>query len=264
MIHEPDKVAALILAAGRGTRLSNRTNGKPKCLVELGGKTIIQRQLETFRRAGINNIIVVGGFRAELLENLDVRRFRNDEYENSNMVWSMLAARELFSGDRDIIITYGDILFEDRLLNALRAEEYGDLVVSADRNWLDLWSARMNNPLDDAETFAVNGQDELVDIGKKPEAFSQINGQYIGLIKVPRHAQKALLAFCVELERRLTRSIFMNLYMTDLLQELISAGWKVKTSWTNNGWIEFDTEDDLDLYESLLERGQLGQFCRLN
>lgn len=80
---------AIILAAGQGTRLRPLTDHKPKCLVELAGKPMLEHQLTTLRGAGINEIHIVAGYCAEQLDRSDITRHLNLDYASTNMVTTL-------------------------------------------------------------------------------------------------------------------------------------------------------------------------------
>ena len=100
---------AIILAAGQGTRLKKYTQNLPKGMLEFQGKTIIERQIEIYRNCGIENIIIVKGFAAEKINYENVTYSINEDYENTNMVESLMTAKSEFN--EDIIVSYSDILF---------------------------------------------------------------------------------------------------------------------------------------------------------
>ena len=101
---------AIILAAGQGTRLKKYTENLPKGMLNFMGKTIIERQIETYRAAGINDIIIVRGFAADKINYSGVRYYTNEKYADTNMVESLMAAKDEF--DDDVIVSYSDVLFE--------------------------------------------------------------------------------------------------------------------------------------------------------
>src|SRR5882757_5179513 len=86
----------IILAAGQGTRLRPLTDDRPKCLVELCGRPLLQWQIDTARSAGIRDIVVIGGYRHELLKAYDVELVLNPDFASTNMVRTLFRARDLF------------------------------------------------------------------------------------------------------------------------------------------------------------------------
>ena len=101
----------IILAAGSGRRLGDALGGRPKCLAELGGRSLLARQLDAARRAGLRDITVVGGYRAECLAPLADDLVVNDEFDTTNMVASLFRAEEMFADD--FVMSYGDIAYRD-------------------------------------------------------------------------------------------------------------------------------------------------------
>ena len=83
---------AIILAAGRGSRLKGLTDDRPKCLVELGGVRLLDWQLAALKAAGIEDVVVVTGYRADLLQAEGVRTIHNPDWARTNMVRSLLCA----------------------------------------------------------------------------------------------------------------------------------------------------------------------------
>jgi choline kinase len=258
-------VGVVILAAGSGSRLMPVTADRPKCMVSLAGRPLIERQLNVLAAHDIGDITVVGGYKAECLKSLGVSLILNPDYQTTNMVWTMMCARALFDGKRDIVMAYGDIVYEPRVLQAI-LQAKGPMVVAADRRWLDLWALRMESPLDDAETFSVKSDGTLAELGQKPSSLDQIEGQYLGLVRFDKEIHGDLLMLYDRLQATLGHDdpAFRNLYMTDFLQAMIDAGWTVRIAWTENGWLEVDTTQDLEVYENLHQTGGLASICRLD
>jgi choline kinase len=255
---------ALILAAGKGNRLRPLTDDKPKCLVPLFGKSLLERQINTLEDVGIVNIHIATGYRADQIEKLGFPTSFNAHFSTTNMVETLFCAREFLLQGGDLIIGYGDIVYQADNLKALLAcnDEIGLMI---DKEWKGLWSLRMENPLEDAETLLMDGDGFVVELGKKPESYERIQGQYTGLIKVRGDKMSDFVSFYEKLNRRGTYDgkDFYNMYMTSYLQLLIDAGWKAKAVLVNNGWLEIDSVDDLKKYESMSENGLLDSFYRV-
>lgn len=256
---------AILLAAGEGKRLRPLTNDRPKCLVALAGVSLIDRQLRVLRGAGIQDIVLVGGYRAEQLGGRGVRLIRNPDYERTNMVATLFCAAELMTAEADLLIGYGDIVYEPRVLAALC--ECTDAVgVSVDRQWRRYWELRMSDPLADAETLRLSDSGHIRELGKKPAGYGDIQGQYMGLIKVRADWVPRWKRAYEDMDRGALYDgrDFSNMYMTSFLQHLIDRGWQVKAVPVDNGWLEIDTLDDLELYHRLLEKGTVGDLYRLD
>lgn len=257
-------IRALILAAGQGTRLRPLTNDKPKCLVPLDGKSLLERQVNTLRSLGITDIHIATGYRADQIEALGFDTSHNPRYASTNMVESMMSAKSFLQQEGDLIIAYGDIVYQEENLTTLLSCE-SEIALMIDRQWRDLWSLRLENPLDDAETLLMDENDFILEVGKKPEGYEQIQGQYTGLIKVRADKVADLIEFYENLDRSkmYDSKNFDNMYMTSFLQLLIDAKWKVKAALVDRGWLEVDSVEDLEYYESMAQLGTLDRFYRL-
>jgi len=237
-------INAIILAAGEGTRLRPYTLDCPKCMVEIDGKSLIDRQLSVLEHECIDDIIIIGGYKIEMLKGKGDRLKENPRYFETNMVWTLFSAEEELDGN--LIVSYGDIVYSREILQSL-VDSKSDISVIIDKDWESYWRARNDNPLDDAETLRLRDDDTIVEIGQKPKSVEEIQGQYIGLMKFSPLgiAQiKAVFHRAKDKGEILGKSL-ENAYMTDLLQAAINTGVNVTSVSTNGGWVEVDTVEDM-------------------
>ena len=249
----------LILAAGEGTRLQPHTKNKPKALVPFLNKPLISYQLQILKSLNINNIGIITGYKAEKFSKLNYRTFHNKFFDSTNMVESLFMARSfLEQAKNDVIISYGDIVYEKKNLKTI-LETKGEISVMVDSGWLDLWSIRNDNPLDDAETLKYGKNGNIIEIGKKPKSLKEIEGQYTGLIKISNNKINEFISFYEQLDKTILydNRPFKQMFMTTFLQLLIDAGWVVMPAIVKHGWLEIDTTNDLLLYEKLSEERKL-------
>ncbi|MFC1518913.1 NTP transferase domain-containing protein [Pseudomonadota bacterium] len=256
---------ALILAAGQGTRLRPLTNDKPKCLVSLAGVSLLERQVKTLESEGVYEIHIATGYRADQIKKMGFSTSFNKNFDKTNMVESLFSAVDFIKNcQEDLIIGYGDIVYNNENLRML-LESDDEIALMIDSNWRELWSLRLENPLDDAETLIKNKDGLVIEIGKKPESYEQIQGQYTGLIKIRKDKIANFIQFYKDLDRqaRYDGNDFYNMYMTSFLQMLADSGWRLKCVDVKSGWLEIDSVDDLKQYEGLESKGKLSQFYRL-
>ena len=143
---------AVILAAGRGSRLGPRGEDRPKCLVEVAGRSLLDWQLDALHAAGIERVVVVGGYRGDMLSG-PFERLENPRWAETNMVASLAcAAGELRCAP--CVVAYADILYAPDHVIALM-HGGGAVAIAYDTEWLALWRLRFDDPLVDAETFAA-------------------------------------------------------------------------------------------------------------
>lgn len=253
----------IILAAGYGSRLLPYTKETPKCMVKLAGKPLLQYQIETLNTVGLNDITVVGGHHIEKIIGKDIKVIKNNKYDCTNMVYSLFCAEKLMN-EEDLIITYGDIIYEKKVLDSL-TQSTSPIAISVDKDWYKLWKIRMANPLEDAETLKLRDGVYIDELGKKPKDLNDIQGQYMGLIKISADFAQKFRNTWHNLDRSLNYDgqNFENMYMTSFIQKFINDGIKVEAAFTNGGWLEIDTKSDLDMYHNLYKNDKLKEFIKL-
>ena len=256
---------AIILAAGQGTRLQSLTSNKPKCLVSLFGKSLLDWQLETFRKCGITDISVVRGYKGDLINKPGITYFENPKYDTTNMVETLFCAKKIF--DDSIIVSYGDIIFQTDILQKLIDSKH-DISVVVDSKWENYWKKRFENPLNDAESLSYDDEGNISSIGQKVCELNEIQGQYIGLIKFHKNIIEKILNYYEKLRINFSKQDnipeFRNLYMTDFLQALINSGHVIKPVIIENGWLELDSVKDYELYNHMNENQTISNFIVLN
>jgi choline kinase len=237
---------AIILAAGRGSRLKSITDDRPKCLVEVRGRRLLDVQIAALRDTGIAEIAIVTGYRREMLELPDVKEFHNPDWARTNMVASLACAAEWLEQDV-CIVSYSDI-FYPAAAPRLLVGHTADLAITYDPDWRAQWEARFGDPLLDAETFRLDASGNVAEIGRKPQRVEEIEGQYMGLLRFAPTgwAEIARLRATLPPETR------DKIDMTSTLQRIVEAGRVSLTAVPFRGeWGEIDTELDLRVFNAL-------------
>jgi len=225
---------------------------RPKCLVQLNGKPLIERQIAALRRGGVDQIAVVRGYRARMIDFPGLHYFANERWAETNMVMSLAAAAPWLSAG-PAIVSYADIFYRSELVRGL-AGAPGELVISYDRAWRQLWTRRFADPLADAETFRTDAAGRLVEIGGKTTRIEDIEGQYMGLFKLTPTAWSAIESLGAALDA----SVRDRLDVTGLLRRLLAAGdLPIGTFATEGQWGEIDNPEDVALYERMVSEGEL-------
>ena len=256
---------AIILAAGQGTRLRPLTNEIPKCLVELCGTSLLDRQIAVLKLCGVHEPVIVAGYRANALAERGHSYVVNSAFDRTNMVATLFSARRQFPTHEDLLICYGDIVYQsDNLRAVLAAEER--VALMADRQWQRYWQLRMADPLDDVESFVIDDRGFVRELGKKVTSAERVHAQYTGLIKISAGAVSDMAAFYDSMDRAAVYDgqSFDNMFMTSFIQQLIDAGWPVQAVLVDNGWLEVDAVSDIELYERLAQSGELEDLCALD
>lgn len=243
---------AIILAAGRGSRLRHLGADRPKCLVELMGTRLLDLQVEALRRAGITEIAVVRGYQAQMIDLPGLTYFHNERWAQTNMVASLRTAAQWLRG-APALVSYADIFFRSDVVVALAAAP-GPLVISYDREWRRLWERRFEDPLADAETFRIDARGTLLEIGGRTANIADIQGQYMGLLKFTPAGWQIIESHLQQLEAATAD----RLDMTGLLRRLLACNaLPIGTCPTRGNWGEIDNPEDVALYEQMFRRGEI-------
>jgi choline kinase len=252
-------VKALILAAGSGKRMGKYSADLPKGMLNFNGKPLIAWQLEKYRSAGIKEIAIATGYKAELINFEGVKYFHNPRFQTTNMVETLMCCREYL--DEDIIISYSDILFTPKLLDLAKTFN-GEIGVSVDEDWKKYWILRYDTTEHDLESLDVNSDGKIRGIGKPVSDSDGLNYRYIGFNIFSRSGINAVISLYDEKKLQMSNweqsgNSFNQGYMTDLMHELIKSGNSIDALVSKGGWLEFDTEKDYEVLLGALQSGKL-------
>jgi L-glutamine-phosphate cytidylyltransferase len=238
----------IILAAGRGTRMETMTSNQPKCLTELQGKALVDWQLDAMKTAGITKISIVVGYLGHTIANKAEHHFENPRWADTQMVASLCAARPWLQ-KQPCLVSYSDIIYDAKTVKTLVTCEH-DIAITYHTRWLELWEARFEDPLDDAESFRLNDQGQLLEIGGKAHNVRDIQGQYMGLLKFTPQGWTKVEGVL----KTLAPEVLDKLDMTSLLNLLLKVGIDIHTEAVDGLWYEVDTKSDWELYRKWLQK----------
>jgi choline kinase len=233
-------VQAVILAAGFGSRLRPLTDDRPKALVSLAGRPVLDRTLDALLEAGVKSVIVVTGYRRDRVDAFlaarggsEVTTVENPAYADTNTLASLLVAAPWL--DEDFLLLDGDLVFEPAVLRPL-LEPGTRLAVDRSR------------PLDDdAVKVSLEGV-RVAAVGKQLDAGCVPAAESIGIARVDRASAAPLFARGRELLRQGGRQS----YYEAAFQRLIAGGHYLEVAdVTGLRWVEIDDHEDLQRAESL-------------
>ena len=220
----------LILAAGRGTRIGDI--GIPKCLLKINGVSIIEHQINCFKKIGINDILVICGYQSEKIKKLvnqQVRFLYNPKFSETNNIYSMWIANNNL--EEDFVCVYGDLMFEPNILKkcSLLKSEIGLMI---EKNTRD-------------ETMKVRVDEKnILEVNKKIPKNSA-DGNFIGMAKFSKTGAKKLFH---EIDL-LVGNNNTDVYYTMAIENLINKGTKISYDITDGlSWMDID--DDADFKQS--------------
>jgi choline kinase len=256
---------AILIAAGRGKRLGAHTEDIPKCMVQVGARPILGWIWHAFRSAGIQELIVIRGYRGDVLERFarelvpDVRFVDNHAWQTNNVLLSLACARPYL--DRPCLISYSDILFTPAVAQAAAASE-AEIALVVDREFRSIYDGRTEHPLEEGEVADLMPDGSIARVGKRALPPSEAAGEFIGLTKLGERGAATVARTLDALARRYDgreqepfqrAAAYRNAYLTDLWQELVDRGIRLDPVFIAGSWREIDTGQDLDRARQLVE-----------
>ena len=238
---------ALIIAAGLGSRLKKHTENLPKCMLDFGGKTLLQRQIDAYNKNNIKDISLIRGYKKEKINYKGLRYFENKDYKNNNILNSIFYAEKIINGN--IIISYSDILFDPMVVQRTIDSNH-DISVVVDIDWRGYYVGRKDHPISEAENVIFNSNNEVEKIGKINTGNEDVHGEFIGMIKLSNRGAETFKEHFHRLKKIYWNKpfqraqIFQKAYLTDFIQELVDIGIKVHCVIIESGWKEIDTVED--------------------
>jgi phosphoenolpyruvate phosphomutase len=266
---------AIIVAAGRGRRLGPETDDIPKCMVAVGGRPILHRQLEALAAAGADEVVIVRGYLGDKIQipppppGLRLRFIENPGWQTNNILASLFHAEaEMDSG---FLFTYSDIVFGGE--HALRvAASPADVALVVDRRWQEAYVGRLLHPVSEAELVKVEdgvgdaaGDGAAVGprvrrVGKRVVAADEAAGEFTGLAKFSARGAAGLRrVWAAALGRGLEHpfgeaAALRQAYLSDALNQMAAEGVPLVPVFVDGRWREIDTEEDLARAHALVDR----------
>ena len=238
---------AVVLAASRGRGLEALTVDRPKVMLPIGGKPLLRWLMDGFKKENINDITVVGGYRADVIDTAGVKLVVNDAYASTGELTSL--ARAAGNLESDTIVSYGDLLFRSYVLRGL-CEAHGEFAVVVDSSSIEAGNRTVRDFAhcsrgDDRGLFGtpvllrrIVGDDEVV---------GTAHGRWIGLMKMSRAGLPRFNRVFAQLR---ARDDFHVLDVPALLNALIDDGAAVEVIYVHGHWRGVN---DLDELQSAVE-----------
>jgi len=242
-----ETLTGLILAASRGSELGELTETKPKAMVSIGGRPLLHRLVEQFRKEQVKDVVVVRGFGKDEVNAPDVRFVDNDEFETTGELFTLQTARESLSGE--LVISYGDILFRRYILSSLLEVE-DDIAIAVDAAWKDRKACNGGEDLvRTSQPHTLSYTEDKVWLEAMDPAMDKdaVNGEWIGLLKT---SAKGTRLVAEALEDLSGRDDFNQLHLFDLFNHLVEKGVKIRVLFITGHWLDVDNLDDLSRAQS--------------
>jgi L-glutamine-phosphate cytidylyltransferase len=220
-----------VLVAGMGTRLSRLSQGKPKCLLEIHGETLISRMIDRLNHHGLKDITLITGFRRELVEaelGDRVHYRHNPFYHVTNSIASLWFARDLMEGD--VLITNGDLYYEDKILEHILSEKREAVLLSD------------STRIEEADYRFRLADDKIIGYGKDI-ANEETDAEYVGMAVI----QKSFLGEFKKRHVQLIETQRCDMWWEDVLYSFIPDGIPIyHRDVAGTFWAEVDYVEDYD------------------
>jgi phosphoenolpyruvate phosphomutase len=225
--------AAVVLAASRGRGLEAITTDRPKVMLPIAGKPLLRWLIDGFKKEGINDITVVGGYRADVIETAGIKLVVNERHAETSELASLACAVDAL--ESDTVISYGDLLFRSYVLRDL-VESKAEFSVIVD----SLPTGASNRTVRDF-VYCSRGDDRglfgtqvlLEHVTSARDATRETHGRWIGMVNVSRRGLVKLKSALAELR---ARADFDALDMPALLNSLIAHGAAIEVLYVHGHW----------------------------
>ena len=256
-----ERITAIIAAAGFEKQLLPLIEDKPKCLLDIKGKTILERQVAALNECNIKDIALVRGYKKEAITLPNIRYYDNDRYEETGDLHSLFCAENEMKGR--VLFLYGDIIFETAVLEKL-LKSPADISLVVDLAWQD--GAHPGGPKAPFKPDLVTlqtppgksylsrfvlpeDQNRLVRIGQELP-HEQAHGEFIGLAMLSEKGTESFTRAYREARTAYASKgfhesgTFLKASFTDIIQELIDRNVEVHCVPTFKGWMEVDSFEE--------------------
>ena len=238
---------AIILAAGMGIRLLPDTENLPKGMVKLFDKSLIEMQIDIFKKCGIDDISVVTGYLAEKINFQSINYFKNENFSTTSGNESLYCAKQKLN---DTIICYADLIFDISIIKKM-IDFNGDVGIAVESDWKSRYVGRTLHPISEADNVLFDESGKIIELRKNIQKHNSIIGEFLGVMKLSSKSSSLFLKRFSELKEShvgrfhdspsLKQSI-----LPDMIQELIDLGINVEPVMISGKWCEIDTPQDLE------------------
>ncbi len=258
--HQATPLKAVIVAAGFEKRLLPLNQEVPKAMLDIKGKTILERQIELLNKFGILSIAVVRGYKKEKINYPGIRYYENDKYKEGHILSSLFCAEQELDGA--FIFLYGDIIFEESVLSKLLLSK-ADISLIIDRNWREHYRNRSEGSVKEAELVVLDeSQGRIIQIGRGFNP-TKADGEFIGLAifsaegaKILREERKKFLNYLAHkyVNKWMAQRVFSKASFIDIIDWLIKEGYKISPISIYDDWLDIDTFEDYRKAWAVLSR----------
>jgi choline kinase len=246
----------IIIAAGSSTRLGKEIIDVPKGLLKINDKSIIEIQLDLFKKNQLSDITIITGPNKQKFEFKNVNYIHDNEFQNHDVLGSLMASKSIMNDD--VLTCYSDIVFDENVLHSM-LDFKGDIGIAVDLNWEKKYVTRTQHLKSEADNVLMENN-KILKIKKNITEYipKQNLGEFIGLMKLSKNGAKVFVEkfnYLMKFHEGKFHDApsIKKAYLTDMLQELIDSGVVVKPIIINDEWYEIDTLQDLQIARKQIE-----------
>jgi len=253
-----ERITAIIAAAGFEKSLLPLIQDKPKCLLDVKGKTILERQVGTLNECNIKEIVLIRGYKKEAITLPNIRYYDNDRYEETGDLFTFFCAENEMKGR--CLLLYGDIIFDTPLLQKL-LKSPADVSLVVDVAWHDHQKlfpnlqlrpdlVQLKTPPSKSYRYVDPGEGNRITTIGRDLSHEEAHGEFIGIAMFSEQGMKAFKEIYKDVNQNAQSKGFhesgllAQASLTDLIQELIDRGQDVQCVPTYKGWMEVDSFED--------------------
>jgi phosphoenolpyruvate phosphomutase len=232
---------AIVLAAGRGKELGVLTEDRPKAMIEIAGKPLLERTVDTLHSIGIKDITVVRGYHKEAVRLPGLTYVDNDEHETTQEAFSLFKGLEGVSGP--VLVAYGDVLFQKFIPMHLFESDSDFCIAVEPRDQIDTTENGYRDLVTSDRAFQWSDFDQQTRLVQMSTAIpeEQIHGEWIGLLKMTGAGVVQLR----QLAESVSDSQLRTMRMADVFDLLIANGKGVEVVYVRGHWLDVDDMHDV-------------------
>ena len=239
---------AIILAAGMGMRLLPDTEDIPKGMVKLFDKSLIEMQIDIFKKCGIDDISIVTGYLAEKINFQSINYFKNENFSTTAGNESLFCAKEKLN---DTIICYADLVFDISIIKKM-IDFNGDVGIAVESDWKSRYVGRTLHPISEADNVLFDESGKIIELRKNIQKPNSNIGEFLGVMRLSSKGSSLFLKRFSELKESHVGTFhgspsLKQSIIPDMIQELIDLGTNVKPVMVSEKWVEIDTPEDLEI-----------------
>ena len=246
---------AIILAAGMGIRLLPDTENIPKGMIKLFDKSIIEMQIDIFKKCGIDDISIVTGYLAEKINFQPINYFKNENFSTTAGNESLYCAKQKLN---DTIICYADLIFDISIIKKM-IDFNGDVGIAVESDWKSRYVDRTLHPISEADNVLFDESGKIIELRKNIQKHNSNIGEFLGVMRLSSKGSNLFLKRFSELKQSHAGTFhnspsLKQSILPDMIQELIDLGINVEPVMISEKWCEVDTLQDLDFAKNFFKQ----------